>query len=50
MKSNKPTMPAEEAIALYNLFRAHGIVVWVDGGWELTHCFGDKLDPTATSI
>jgi lincosamide nucleotidyltransferase A/C/D/E len=33
MKSNKPTMPAEEAIALYNLFRAHGIVVWVDGGW-----------------
>jgi lincosamide nucleotidyltransferase A/C/D/E len=33
MKCNKPTMPAEEAIALYNLFRAHGIVVWVDGGW-----------------
>src|SRR3984957_6656739 len=33
MKPNKPTTPAEVAIALFNLFRAQGIGVWGDGGW-----------------
>jgi lincosamide nucleotidyltransferase A/C/D/E len=40
MKSNKPAMPAEEAIALYSLFRAHRIVVWVDGGWGVDALLG----------
>ena len=40
MKSNEPIMPAEQAIALYNLFRAHGIVVWVDGGWGVDALLG----------
>jgi lincosamide nucleotidyltransferase A/C/D/E len=40
MKTNKPTMPAEEAIALYNLLRARGIAVWVDGGWGVDALLG----------
>jgi lincosamide nucleotidyltransferase A/C/D/E len=40
MKANKPTMPAEDAIALCYLFRAHGIVVWVDGGWGVDALLG----------
>lgn len=40
MEVNSLTMSAEDAIELYNLFRSHGITVWIDGGWGVDALLG----------
>jgi lincosamide nucleotidyltransferase A/C/D/E len=38
-------MTAENALALYDLFRSHGITVWVDGGWGVDALLGRQTRP-----
>jgi hypothetical protein len=45
MKFDKPIMTAEDALALYDLFRSHGITVWVDGGWGIDALLGRQTRP-----
>jgi lincosamide nucleotidyltransferase A/C/D/E len=45
MKFDQPIMTAEDALALYDLFRSHGITVWVDGGWGVDALLGRQTRP-----
>jgi lincosamide nucleotidyltransferase A/C/D/E len=45
MKFGKPIMTGEDALALYDLFRSHGITFWVDGGWGVDALLGRQTRP-----
>jgi lincosamide nucleotidyltransferase A/C/D/E len=45
MKFDKQIMTAADALALYDLFRSHGITVWVDGGWGVDALLGRQTRP-----
>jgi lincosamide nucleotidyltransferase A/C/D/E len=45
MKFDQPKMTAEDALVLYDLFRSHGITVWVDGGWGVDALLGQQTRP-----
>jgi lincosamide nucleotidyltransferase A/C/D/E len=40
-----PAMSAQDAIALVRLIEAHGITVWVDGGWGVDALLGAQTRP-----